>query len=367
VRVVIDGTAIRGGTSLSIVSAQLLSAWQRIDGVDEIHLLLRPDETISVPDDVTVHRVKFGRNELVSRLCAQSFRLPRLCRSLQADIWLGLVPTTALTALPCPRVVIAWDFRDRLLPGQFSRKELLVRGVSYFIGFRQADAVACITERTKRDALRFHPRLSKVPVRVTYLGADHVDSWPVGRTDDRYAIAFGHTSNKNVDLVLDAWSVLHAEGGATMSLRLVGVPQSERSRLRDRVAELGLTGVVTLSPWLTEESFREQFASSDLVVFPSDFEGFGLPAVEAMRLGIPVVITPDPALLEVTAGHATVVDGEGPAALAKAVAVALEVPAGDLAAAKRYAARFTWANFASGVRSLLTEAVESARAPRPGS
>ncbi len=148
-----------------------------------------------------------------------------------------------------------------------------------------------------------------------------------------------------------------------MPLRLVGVSEGSRPRLEHRIGELGLTSVVTLCPWLAAKPFREQFACSTLVVFPSDFEGFGLPAVEAMRLGIPVIVTPDPALLEVTAGHATVVEGEGPDALVRAVDLALRMPEADLVAAKRYAGRFTWANFASAVRSLLADA--AATVPQP--
>ena len=354
-RVVIDGLAIRGENSLSIVSEHLLSGWQQLDGIDELHLVVGSDAGIAVPESVSVHSVPFGRSAMLSRLSAQSRQLSRLCRSLRADVMLAMLPTTALTPLPCPRAVIAWDFRYRLLPWQFSRKSLLLRKVSYDIGFREADAVACISGRTKRDLLAFHPRLSEVPVRVTHLGADHVDSWAVRAADDRHAIAFGHFVNKNVDLVLDGWSALHARGGATLPLRLVGVSERDRRPLQERVNELGLTSVVTVSPWIPKASFQEQFASSSLVVFPSDFEGFGLPAAEAMRLGIPVVITPEPALLEVTAGHATVLDGDGPAALVRAVDTALQLPAADLAAARRHADRFTWASFASGVRSLLAE------------
>ena len=81
-----------------------------------------------------------------------------------------------------------------------------------------------------------------------------------------------------------------------------------------------------------------------------------------MRLGLPVVITPDPALLEVTGGHATVVDGEGPAALARAIDAALHTTPEAIAAATRHAAGFTWRNCASSVRGVLAEAVASAGA-----
>ena len=155
--------------------------------------------------------------------------------------------------------------------------------------------------------------------------------------------------------MLNAWAALTTRPGPTLPLRLVGVSGRERPRLTARIAELGIGDVVTVNPWLPVDSFQEQFASSSMVVFPSDFEGFGLPAVEAMRLGIPVVITPEPALLEVSGGHATVVEGPGPEALARAVEAARHVTPEALAAAKAHAAAFTWAAFASGVRDVLAE------------
>lgn len=360
-RVVVDGLAIRGENSLSIVSEHLLSGWQRIGAEDEVHLVVRADAGIAVPESVAVHVVDAGGGGAAGRgagrrVATQSVLLPRLCRALDADVVLAMLPATALTPLPCPRAVIAWDFRYRVLPRQFGPTSLLVRRVSHGIGYRQADAVACISERTKADLLRFHPGVARRPVRVAHLGADHVDAWPVRTPREGYAIAFGHFANKNVHLVLGAWSALCVREAAPLPLRLVGVPARQQAALEARVAQLGLADVVSVRPWLTAQQFREEFASSSLVVFPSDFEGFGLPALEAMRLGIPVVITPEPALLEVTAGHATVVDGTGPAALAGAVERALRVPAESLRAARRHADGFTWANFASGVRSLLAEA-----------
>jgi glycosyltransferase involved in cell wall biosynthesis len=356
VRVVIDGLAIRGENSLSIVSEHLLSGWQGTGHDDEIHLVLRSDAALAVPESVSVHRVRFGRNAFVSRVRAQSFGLPALCRRLRADVMLGLLPATTLAPLPCPHAVVAWDFRYRLRPRQFGWTSLVLRRMSYGLGFRQTDAVACISERTRRDLLRFHKRLSRIPVRVAHLGADHVTAWPPRRrSGDPYALAFGHFTNKNVGLVLDAWAAMRARGTVPLPLRLVGVPEGNRRDLEARVEGLGLGEVVTVRPWLDLDAFREEFASSRVVVFPSDFEGFGLPAVEAMRLGIPLVITPEPALLEVTDGRAVVVEDVGPDALARAVDAALVVPEHDLVAATGAAARFTWASCASAVRALLVD------------
>jgi glycosyltransferase involved in cell wall biosynthesis len=367
VRVVVDGLAIRGENSLSIVSEHLLEGWNALAGTDEVHLVVRAGAGLEPPDSVIVHEVRFGRLPFLSRLRAQSFLLPRLCRSLAADVLLGLIPATTVAPLRCPRAVIAWDFRYRLLPEQFSGRARLLRRISYAVGFRQAKGVACISERTRNDLLSFHPRLASVPVRVAHLGADHVDTWPVRPQDPPYAIAFGHFPNKNVDLVLAAWKELLERAGpeGVLALRVAGVPGSERAGIEARIETLGLNSVVTVQPWLSKETFQEQFASSSLVVFPSDFEGFGLPAVEAMRLGIPLVITPEPALLEVTAGHATVIDGHGPSALAGAVATARRTTPEALAAARQHAATFTWSHFAADVRTTLREVMEQAQRRRP--
>lgn len=353
-RIVVDGLPIRGDNSLRIVSEHLLSAWPQLGGADEIHLVIRAGASIAVPDSVTVHEVPFGRFPLISRLRAQNVVLPRLCRSLQADVLLAVLPNTAVTPVPCPRVVMAWDFRYRLRPGQFTRKTLALRRASYAIGYRQADGVASISGRTRRDLLTFHPRLAGVPVRVTHLGADHVDDWAATPGVAPYAIVFGHFGNKNVELVLQAWAELQRIG-SDLPLRIVGVPEGDRELLQSEVAQAGLAERVSISPWLPASGFREQFASSSMVVFPSDFEGFGLPAVEALRLGIPVVVTPEPALLEVTGGHATVVDGAGPQALALAVEKARHTTPESIAAGRHHAAAFTWANCAGSVRALLGE------------
>ncbi|HEY5385858.1 MAG TPA: glycosyltransferase, partial [Acidimicrobiales bacterium] len=233
----------------------------------------------------------------------------------------------------------------------------LLRRVSYGIGYHQADAIACISQRTHDDLLAAHPFLRARRVTVAPLGVDHVLAWPAPQGDGPgYALAFGQWMNKNVDLVLDAWAILHARSEA-MPLVVVGLSVEARAAVEAGAAARGIGDLVTLRPWLDDHEFQQQFTSAALVVFPSDYEGFGLPAVEAMRLGIPVVVTPDPALLEVTGGLATVMDGWDAPALARAVPLARQTTAEELRAGVEHASTFTWQRTATDVRAALTASI----------
>jgi glycosyltransferase involved in cell wall biosynthesis len=343
VRVVIEAIpAVRFG-GYAVALEGLLRGWDRLEEDDEIHLLLAEDVELEIPHSVRIHRVRVGRPEVLRRIVAQSRAARRVCLEVGADVLLGLLPTTAVTPVGCPKVITVNDLRHELLPEQFSRGRRLLRRLSYGIGYRQAAGVICISERTKKDLLRSRPWLGSKPVVAVHLAADQVDGWPRREQapgEQPYALAFGHFPNKAVDRVIDAWEVLRGRGEAR-PLVFVGLPGSARERVSERIRAAGLDWAVTPLAWLDNEEFHARFASAGLIVFPSDFEGFGLPAVEAMRLGIPVVISADEALMEVTGGNATVVAEPGPAALADAVTTAWATPPEALERARTYADRYT--------------------------
>jgi glycosyltransferase involved in cell wall biosynthesis len=367
-RVLIDAVPITGA-STAIVTEHLLNAWADLKTDDEIHVVIGPAAEFEISPKLHVHRVRHGRLPLFHRLWAQSVTIPRLCRKLDTDIVLGLIASTTITPLHCPRSILVHDMRHEIRPEQFSGRALLAKRVSYWLGYRQARAIACISERTKYDLLDKHPELKRTMVRVVHHGADHTATWPPRKPGEDYAIAFGQYCNKNVQLLLRGWAQLHARKEA-IRLFIFGLPDADRKAAEATATELGIADLVHPLPWLPHAEYQEYFTSASVVVFPSDFEGFGLPAVEAMSLGIPLVISPDAALLEVTGGHAVTLPGESPAALAQAVIDARQLTDRALQDARVHAKQFTWANSAAGMRTMLADAIgkpPSPAKPRPRS
>ncbi len=347
-RVLVNALPVRG-TSLGVVTENLLQNW---DESDDVHIVLRPGIELDLPERVTLHQV--GDH----RLLAMERAVPHLCRHLAAEGLLGVTPATTIVPLQCPRVIISHDVRHEMLPHQFTYRARLLRGVSYGIGYRRADAIVAVSHRTREDLIRIHPWLRRQTITVAQLGADHVLSWPRDEPRrDSHALAFGQWGNKNVGLVLEAWARLQTDGADPLPLVVVGLPAAERVAVQSVVADRGLAGLVTVKPWLDPDEFRREFTSASLVVFPSEYEGFGLPAIEAMRLGIPVVVTPDPALYEVTGGLATVMKGWDAASLAQAVGVARSQSAEELERGVKHASKFTWARTASQVRGTLARCI----------
>ena len=314
--------------------------------------MLVPDEPgMRILDGVAVHRMPSGGGAF-GNLWTRTVGVRRAARELGADAVLSGVTASGLLGTSCTHGVVLTDLRHEVLPEQFSAGRRLARRLSYGVSFRQADAIFCISGRTRDDLVARHPEVGPRAI-VASLGADHVDAWPPRSAGESpYAVAFGRFANKNADAVLEAWAEFCRTDDA-WTLRLVGMSEDDRLRAGERIAALGIADRVALMPWLDDEQFAQSFVSASLIVFPSEFEGFGLPAVEAMRLGIPLVVSADPALGEVTGGHAVIATDLTPLGLATSMRQAVASSAEELAAAQAWAERFSWEGMAGVVRDAL--------------
>jgi glycosyltransferase involved in cell wall biosynthesis len=347
VRLVADTTAIRAG-SAAIIVGNLLKGWAIAAPEDELIVLVAERPQLPLPESARIEDVG-NPSSLAARLWLQSVGVRRAARQFGADAFLGGVTSGALLGVGCPYAVMLYDLRHEVRPAQFSAGRRIARKLLYGWSFRNADALICISERTRGDLLARRPSLDH-KAYVALLGSDHADEWhPAAGDDGGYVLAFGHFPNKNVDGVLRAWK-LSAPEHPDLKLRICGLGKAGRASAEQVVTELGIADRVELLPWLSDDEFAAIFAGAAAILFPSDFEGFGLPAIEALRLGLPLVVSSDPGLMEVTAGHAVVTEDHSPESLAAAIEQALELTPEQLAAGKEHARDFTWERMARQAR-----------------
>ena len=203
-------------------------------------------------------------------------------------------------ALPCPAVLTVQDLsfeRDRSLMG---RRETAIFRAVVPRSARRARRVLAISRRTKDDLVELYG-IAPEKIVVTPLAADPAFR-PGGTRRDYVLLAGSIEPRKNPLLAADA---------ARAAGRRLVVVGPERDRALG--AELRARGA-DVRGFVTKDELVRLTQEAAALLFPTRHEGFGLPVVEAMACGTPVVATPDPAVLEVGGDAVAVAEPSGFAA-----------------------------------------------------
>jgi glycosyltransferase involved in cell wall biosynthesis len=150
---------------------------------------------------------------------------------------------------------------------------------------------------------------------------------------------------KNVLTLLEAFSLLCRRPGFAHTLVIAGGKGWYYQEIETAVERLGLRERVIFAGFVPQEELPLWYNAADLFVYPSLYEGFGLPPLEAMACGTPVITSNTSALPEVVADAGLMVDPLDAAALAEAMAALLDDPEARRAlraAGLRQAASFSW-------------------------
>lgn len=252
-----------------------------------------------------------------------SWSLPRALRELGA----GLCHTQYALPLrsPCPCVVTVHDLSFERDPALMSRKDRTM--FRFFVprAVRAAARVVTVSERTKADLVELYGVRSEKVV-VTPNGVDPAFSPGAGPRD--YVLTVGAIQRRKNQLA------------ALAAAEEVGLPLVVAGPAKDEslAAELRARGA-RLEGYVTTDRLAELYRGAACVVHASRYEGFGLPVVEAMASGAPVVAVPDPAVREVAGDAAVFVEEDR---LADGIRQALEERERLVAAGFQRARAFTW-------------------------
>jgi alpha-1,3-rhamnosyl/mannosyltransferase len=233
-------------------------------------------------------------------------------------------------------VVTLYDVIPRLFPHEVSPRARLLFDLLSRAAIRAADAVIAISESARDDIARAYD-VPRQRFAVTPLAADaRFRPQPEGSLDtvrrrhdlpQHYVLCVSSSKpHKNLPALVEAWARLTDEERGGCSLVLAG-HFDPRSLKEQRLTEHSAAeGTVHVLPDLAEADLPALYAGAKLFVFPSRYEGFGLPPLEAMACGAPVICGPTSSLPEVVGDAGLVVDVTQPAALAAGIARALADP-----------------------------------------
>ncbi len=239
----------------------------------------------------------------LAKVWFEQITFPRTCQALAAD--LAHVPYWGSPWWsPCPVVVTIHDLIPQLLPAY--RGGLLPQAYTWLVRSTARRAAAIITDSqaAQRDIVQ-HLALPLAQVQVVYLAADEtyhrvVDAGELARVRARYALPprfvlymGGFDVRKNVPTLLRAYALAVSRGQVPPGVGLVIAGQLPASGSavhpdpRPLAESLGLRERVVFAGWVDEADKPALYSLADVFVFPSQYEGFGLPVLEALACGAP--------------------------------------------------------------------------------
>jgi glycosyltransferase involved in cell wall biosynthesis len=294
------------------------------------------------------------------RVLAERRLLARTLEHLGANLCeLGTLPVPP--RLPCPVSLTIHDVRD--MDGWRGRPRFLVRTLLA----RSLRRATCVTvpSRFTADRLRTEMGAFLPPIRVVPGGVDEtflrLIHAPVGRP---YFLHVGHLEpRKNLLMLLSAYAGLADATGLPFDrlpgLYLVGADHGCREELVERAAMLDLGGHAQFVDVVSEADLLRLYGSALAVLVPSLHEGFGLPALEGLAAGLPVLVSDRGALPEVVGEHGLVLPAEQPGAWAEAMADLVTGTNAKSTPAERraWAAEFSWSRAAGTTLELWRELV----------
>jgi glycosyltransferase involved in cell wall biosynthesis len=312
-----------------------------------------------------------ARMQLADRLTARVWDYPRwLARRIQDfDVFHVVDHSYAhvMRVLPSDRTVMTCNDVDAIAAALPSASPAGVEGLlarSVLDGVSRAAHVACISEATRTDLLA-SGRVAPGRTSVSYLGV-HPSCRPAPdlRSKTADVLHVGSTiPRKRIDLLLQVFAGTRRRFPHLRLIRAGGALTAEQRTL---AKDLGVLDGIVEMPALDREQLADLYRRASLVLLPSDREGFGLPLVEAMACGTPVVASGIPALREVGGDAAVYCEPGDVGAWVAAVSSLLQQQACDADGwtarrelSVRHAARFDWKTYAGEMTTLYLQVARS--------
>jgi glycosyltransferase involved in cell wall biosynthesis len=333
-RIAFDGTTLMAGrTGVGYYTEHLLQHLAQEAPDDELIVVSnRSVDTIGpLPSNVRVES-----SWRTPRIVWMQTQAPRILRQLKVSVahfTNGMVPLASRV----PTVVTIHDMSLTMYPQYHPPRRVLLNRPLVDLAARRADAVVTVSQSAKRDIVRLYG-LDPTRVHVVHEAAAPAfkpvrDAAALERVRARYRLADRFIlyvgtiePRKNLPGLLEGFARRRNSGDLPHQLVCAG-PYGWLSRdIERRIERLGIGGAVRFTGYVPFDDLPTLYSLAEMFVFPSVYEGFGLPVIEAMACGTPVITGHAGALAEVAGGAVERVERPDPAALGDAIAALAHNP-----------------------------------------
>ena len=317
-RIAFDGTTLRPyQTGIGYYTEHLLRHLAAEFPEDEFVVISNREVITSQPLPEGVAR--FKRYRFPVRNLWMQLLAPLVLEILQPDV---VHFTNAISPLVkrTPTVLSLHDMTLRLFPDLHPPQRLATRPL-VSLAARGADAVVTVSQSARNDILRL---ISVSPQRVHLIANAASPAFRPLKDKDlleevrqrydlsRKLILFVGTiePRKNLPRLIRAYAELFQSGEISHQLVCVGPRGWGYHEVREIIDSLNLDGAVRLTGYIPLEDLLALYNLSQIFVFPSLYEGFGLPVIEAMACGVPVITANNSSMAEITGGSAELINAD---------------------------------------------------------
>ena len=363
--------ALRREHGITVLTAFLLKGLAETGSGDEFIQYIDDYPSAASEAQGIVEAPGFSARVLPGRdIVWKQLRLPAALKQDRVAVFHSLTSTIPFRR-PCRTVVTFCDLFHEVHPEFVPSKARRKMSWAFAHAARHADHVIAISENTKRDIVRFYGTPEEM-ISVIYPGVNPFYRRLEQTTESETVLAGygvakpfllhvgGLTENRNITGILEALTLLKKDN-VRPQLVLVGRPFWGFD-LEALLQSRGLTDAVVHIAYASNEHLRILYNAAEVLLLPSFFEGFGIPVLEAMACGTPVVTSNTSALPEAAGDAGLLVDPREPAAIAKAVRQILNdatLKEDLIAKGIKRAEQFTWRSTAEQTLKVYHSLAES--------
>lgn len=310
----------------------------------------QPPISWGLRDNIETHRIT--PSSLPKRVAWEHFAIHRLRKKHDLDIWFSAAQVLPI-APPIPTVVMIHDVIPLLFPEHHLKRTVLYYRWAIKHAAKKADLVLTNSECTKADAVKMF-KIDPSKVLVTPLGPGNLaepNKAEFEKIDLKppYLLTLGNREwRKNLHGLLEAFKEI-AQQKPDLTLAIAGAKRTTaEDTIGVQIDQLGLSDRVKLLGYVPDNALPDLFHNSAAFVFPSYYEGYGLPVLEAMLHGAVIACSNHSSVPEVAGDAAFYFDPANKGEMVKAILEAVNTKDREkrIEAGKNRASVFTWENTA---------------------